>query len=135
MRRTSSVSPCISIMNTTTPAPRSSLAIQIGCRSFISVSRPYLHMVSLITNYPAHCLDILRQQLQCQPNIGIFGSNWIRNGTHTRPFVDFNTAHTCRNWADIQEWARVRQIPEGDQALPDYIAIPTLEVNIHEGVP
>lgn len=71
----------------------------------------------------------------CQPNIGIFGSVWIRNGTSVKPFVDFNMAHTCRNWDDIQEWARVRQIPDAGKYPDDYVAHPPPDINILEGAP
>ena len=71
----------------------------------------------------------------CQPNIGIFGSHWVRNGTKLRPFVDFNTEHVCRNWDDIQEWARVRQVPD-DKVFPrDYVRPPVEGQRILDGFP
>jgi hypothetical protein len=61
----------------------------------------------------------------CFPDIGVFGSVWVRNGTHIRPFVDFNTEHMCMNFDQIREWAQERQIAE--EVPPDFMEDPELE--------
>jgi Mycotoxin biosynthesis protein UstYa len=71
----------------------------------------------------------------CFPNIGVFGSHWVRNRAHLRPFVDFNTEHVCRNWDDIQLWAKVRQVPADDVIPRDYVKGPNRDTNILDGFP
>jgi Mycotoxin biosynthesis protein UstYa len=81
----------------------------------------------------AHCLDILRQRLMCDTDIGVFGSYWVQNGTHLRPFVDFNTKHVCRNFNPIRLWAKERQMPEHEP--DDFMEEPGADVNILQEFP
>lgn len=62
----------------------------------------------------AHCLDIIRQQLQCTMDVGVMGQIWYQSspGQKPEPFVDFNTEHMCRNFEDIRRWAFEHQIRE-----------------------
>ena len=62
----------------------------------------------------AHCLDIIRQQLQCTVDVGVMGQVWYQPspGQKPQPFVDFNTKHMCRNFEDIRRWAFEHQIQE-----------------------
>jgi Mycotoxin biosynthesis protein UstYa len=81
----------------------------------------------------AHCLDILRQRLMCSTDIGVFGSYWVQNGTHLRPFVDFNTEHVCQNFDAIRAWAEERQIPN---VVPDdFMEEPGTDVKILDEFP
>lgn len=81
----------------------------------------------------AHCLDILRQRLMCDADIGVFGSYWVQNATRPRPFVDFNTKHVCRNFDPIRAWGEERQIPE--EVPDDFMEEPGEGVNILQGFP
>ena len=63
----------------------------------------------------SHCLDFLRQRLMCDLDIGTFGQVWVKHPT-PRPWVDFNTRHTCRNFDAIRAWNEEKQIPA---ELPD----------------
>ncbi len=87
----------------------------------------------LLMVHIAHCLDILRQRLMCSTDIGVFGSNWVQNGTHLRPFVDFNTKHVCRNFDPIRAWAEERQIPE--EVSDDFMEEPGEDVSILDDFP
>lgn len=69
----------------------------------------------------------------CSMDFGVFGSVWVRNNTHLRPFVDFNTEHVCRNFDDIRAWAEVRQIPEDPP--DDFIEEPGEDVKILDEFP
>jgi hypothetical protein len=53
----------------------------------------------------------------CTVDIGVFGSVWV-DKSDPRPFTDFNTKHTCRNFKQIQAWAKERQ-SEDVEKLPD----------------
>ncbi|KPI35209.1 uncharacterized protein AB675_10170 [Cyphellophora attinorum] len=70
----------------------------------------------------SHCLDFLRQHLMCTIDIGVFASVWV-NKTEPKPFVDFNTRHTCRDFNAVRKWAREHQAPENPPA--DWILPPT----------
>ncbi|ODH42645.1 hypothetical protein ACO22_01170 [Paracoccidioides brasiliensis] len=61
---------------------------------------------NILETHISHCVDIIRQQLMCTADIGVFGQWWIEG---TGPFIDFNTAHKCRNFEDIRKWAEKRQ--------------------------
>jgi hypothetical protein len=69
----------------------------------------------------------------CSMDIGVFGSYWVQNGTHLRPFVDFNTKHVCRNFEAIRDWAKVRQIREDSPA--DLMEEPGEDVKILDEFP
>ena len=58
----------------------------------------------------AYCLDILRQQLMCTVDRGVFGRVWVQTDPKEAPFtyVNFNTAHLCRNFGDVRNWAEER---------------------------
>jgi hypothetical protein len=86
---------------------------------------------------PAHCLDILRQQLMCTADVGVFGQVWYRAAPEDVPsaFVDFNTNHKCRNYEDIRKWAEERQLPEDKDAPEDFLMPPGPGMRIRVGVP
>jgi Mycotoxin biosynthesis protein UstYa len=69
----------------------------------------------------------------CDTDIGVFGSYWVQNGTHLRPFVDFNTKHVCRKFEPIRAWAEERQIPE--EVPDDFMQKPGAGVNILDDFP
>lgn len=78
------------------------------CAFPLPYETPYV-VVMLI--WIAHCLDILRQQLMCTVDFGIFGQIWVYPD-HPEPFVDFNSVHVCRNFEAVREWAERNQLPE-----------------------
>ncbi|KAF2010635.1 hypothetical protein BU24DRAFT_378783 [Aaosphaeria arxii CBS 175.79] len=55
-----------------------------------------------------HCTDILRQQLMCQPDTGVFGQYWVKS--EEQLFVDFNTKHKCKNFWELKDWAVSHQV-------------------------
>ncbi|PLN86124.1 hypothetical protein BDW42DRAFT_190327 [Aspergillus taichungensis] len=58
-----------------------------------------------------HCLDILRQQLVCAVDFGIFGQIWVYPDA-PEPFVNFNSVHICRNFEAVRDWAERNQLPK-----------------------
>lgn len=56
-----------------------------------------------------HCIDIIRQRLMCTADTGIVTFRWVK-GVHG-PYPDFNTAHQCRSWGDLMEFAHEREVP------------------------
>lgn len=80
----------------------------------------------------AHCLDIVRQQLICQPDTGLLGQVWWNPSAPTA-FVDFNTEHKCKNFDAIRQWAEERQIPE---TVPmDFLQPPKKDDLVYETIP
>jgi hypothetical protein len=69
----------------------------------------------------------------CTVDIGVFGSVWVQNSTHLRPFVDFNTKHMCRNFDAVRHWAEERQIPE--HVPRDFMEEPGEEVRVLDEFP
>ncbi|OJJ86271.1 oxidase ustYa family protein [Aspergillus glaucus CBS 516.65] len=80
----------------------------------------------------AHCLDIIRQQLMCTTDIGVFGQFWIYPH-HPEPFVDFNTQHKCRNFEQLRQWTEKNQLPE--KVPSDFLEPPKVGDRIYPEVP
>ncbi|KAF2772217.1 hypothetical protein EJ03DRAFT_267267, partial [Teratosphaeria nubilosa] len=73
---------------------------------------PFVNNDSVLEKHLSHCVDILRQQLMCSFDTGIFGQWWVKD---LGPFVDFNTKHRCKNFADLARWVREHQlVTEGE---------------------
>ncbi|KAL9533407.1 UstYa family oxidase [Sphaerulina musiva] len=77
--------------------------------------------------HTTHCLDAIRQRLMCAADVGLVGSSWYRlyNG-ELRPLPDFNYPRVCRNYTEVLEWTRSRQITSNDflSSPDDWIARP-----------
>ena len=79
--------------------------------SFTSV-RDYstrLSLASKLTEAIAHCFDTLRQVLMCNVDTGVLGQVWYDKES-SRPFPDFNTQHTCKNYDAVRAWAQEHQV-------------------------
>ncbi|RFU74822.1 hypothetical protein TARUN_7446 [Trichoderma arundinaceum] len=80
-----------------------------------------------ITKHVAHCIDMLRQVIQCKPDLGVFGQYWVTDKSQgvDGSFVDFNTDHKCIDWEPVQKWVQAHQtledivveLREGDKIL------------------
>ncbi|KAL9480321.1 hypothetical protein ACSS6W_005107 [Trichoderma asperelloides] len=80
-----------------------------------------------ITKHVTHCVDMLRQVIQCKPDLGVFGQYWVKDKEQgvDGSFVDFNTDHKCIDWEPIREWVQSHQtledivveLKEGDKVL------------------
>ena len=82
----------------------------------------------------AHCLDILRQQLMCQVDIGVLGQVWV-HPTDPEPFVDFHTVHKCRDFEAIRKWAEERQLPPIEDLPRDWSLMPPEEEDVYPEIP
>jgi hypothetical protein len=76
-------------------------------------------------------MDIIRQQLMCTVDVGVFGQVWVFPKT-LEAFVDFNTKHKCRNFEAIRAWAEPRQIPE---KMPRDFLVPPEPEDIFDLIP
>lgn len=55
-----------------------------------------------------HCIDMLRQTLACQGDVGIVTSNWVRG---FEQYPDFSTWHKCRKLDKIINWLDTNRLP------------------------
>ena len=73
-----------------------------------------------------HCIDSLRQTIQCQANMDLVTNNWVQ--PLDLPWPDFNVQHMCRNHDAILAWQEANQFdddqfdalrkPEGAKLTP-----------------
>jgi hypothetical protein len=71
----------------------------------------------IVQVHTTHCLDILRQVLMCNPDVGVLGQVWWQPQDEDSPsaFVDFNTVHRCRDYEAVRSWAEAHQLPPEEQ--------------------
>lgn len=87
---------------------------------------------NIVRHHVSHCLDIVRQQLMCQPDTGLLGQVWWNQDAPTA-FVDFNTEHKCKNFDAIRKWAEERQMP---QNVPkDFLQPPKEGDRVYASIP
>jgi len=58
-----------------------------------------------------YCLNAVRESLLCSADVT--PNLWKWNPKAKKSSVEFNNLHTCRNFGEIREWARVHQVPPG----------------------
>jgi hypothetical protein len=68
---------------------------------------PFGDSPDMVKRHVNHCLDMLRQVIQCQPDTGVFGQYWVKELKH--PFVDFHTSHKCKNFEQLSHWVMDHQ--------------------------
>ena len=68
----------------------------------------------------------------CTVDTGVLGQVWV-NPTEPTTFVDFNTAHTCKNYDAIRQWAEERQLPE--HPPKDFLEHPKAGDRIYSEIP
>ncbi|PGH16402.1 hypothetical protein AJ79_01733 [Helicocarpus griseus UAMH5409] len=71
---------------------------------------PFANAPPIVKTHVNYCIDILRQVVMCQPDLGLFGQYWIEDTDE--PFVDFHTNHKCKNFHEIREWVIENQMPK-----------------------
>lgn len=66
-----------------------------------------LYVSVLLTSIcPDHCIDQLRQVLQCHGDMTMNGAIYYEGAQ--KAFVDTEDTHTCRNFSKLREWANAR---------------------------
>ncbi|KAI1444276.1 hypothetical protein F5Y02DRAFT_428051 [Annulohypoxylon stygium] len=58
-----------------------------------------------------HCIEMLRETLLCQGDVGIITYNWVKPWGI---YPDFSTEHKCRKLDKIMEWADKNALPADD---------------------
>ncbi|KAI1119895.1 hypothetical protein F5Y10DRAFT_259447 [Nemania abortiva] len=55
-----------------------------------------------------HCIEMLRQVLMCNSDLGVITYNFVEIRPEAWP--DFNTVHRCRNFEDVLNWYHEREL-------------------------
>ncbi|KAI3331419.1 hypothetical protein HD806DRAFT_477306 [Xylariaceae sp. AK1471] len=84
----------------------------------------------LDSRHAAHCLDSIRQSIQCAGDVSLLTMRW---GVHTRePLANFTSRHECVNWNHIQDWAHEHVY---DVMAPGVLVHPVLGPSYPDGAP
>lgn len=122
----------ITIMTTTTLLVKELSKTPIISSGSMFVSTYTVCRVLLRRRILAHCLDIIRQQLMCTVDTGVFGQVWW-NPEKPEAYVDFNTLHKCKNFDAIRQWAQDHQLPK---VVPnDFLQPPEKGDTVYEIIP
>lgn len=68
----------------------------------------------LLRKHVDHCIDMLRQVVSCNADVGLVTFNWVK-GFGLTP--DFSTQHKCRKLDNIIKWVDTHQSASGPPAL------------------
>ncbi|EHA19807.1 hypothetical protein ASPNIDRAFT_142954, partial [Aspergillus niger ATCC 1015] len=63
---------------------------------------PWEDSPQILRHHLDHCIDILRQKLMCDADVGILTYVWVKG--HKDPFPDFNVHHKCRDFRAVKQW-------------------------------
>lgn len=58
---------------------------------------------SVPDRFPDHCIEVLRQNIQCNADIGLFTFYMVPEDPLAWP--QLNSKHVCRNFDRVREWA------------------------------
>lgn len=99
---------------------------------------PFVNPEYIVRIHTTHCLDMLRQVLMCNPDIGVLGQVWWQpeDGPDPIAFVDFNTKHRCRDYGGIRMWAEEHQLPpEEDVDMSRFYEQPKPGDTVYPAIP
>lgn len=60
-------------------------------------------VVARLTGCTDHCIEVLRQNIQCNADIGLFTFYMIPDDPLAWP--ELNSKHVCRNFDGVRKWA------------------------------
>ncbi|KXX81068.1 hypothetical protein MMYC01_202789 [Madurella mycetomatis] len=55
-----------------------------------------------------HCVDIIRQKLECDRDTTLVTYNWVKG--KRAPVANFNVARQCALWDDMDQWAKDHEV-------------------------
>ena len=68
----------------------------------------------------------------CTADIAVLGQVWW-NKEEPTAYPDFNTAHKCKNFDDVRQWAKEHQAPA--EVPQDYLKPPASLDVVYETIP
>ncbi|KAL2221995.1 hypothetical protein M432DRAFT_601161 [Thermoascus aurantiacus ATCC 26904] len=63
-----------------------------------------------------HCIDMLRQVIQCNGDVGIVTSSWVKGFSGSYP--DFSTWHKCRKFQPLMDYTAKHEV-DGELVMPE----------------
>lgn len=78
--------------------------------------------------HAAHCLNSLRQSIQCAGDVSLLTMKWVPY--NREPTANFTGPHQCVNWDGIQDWAHDRVY---DVMAPNVLVHPVLGPSYPDG--
>jgi Mycotoxin biosynthesis protein UstYa len=66
----------------------------------------------MYTLHYEHCVDYLRQYIQCKFDTTVLPLAWVRE--HQQPTPNGNTWHKCVDWGVMQRWLADRMVEMPD---------------------
>lgn len=100
--------------NLSTQSTTGPTASQKHCSS-TSVRSPREHRSQ--ANKLDHCIDAIRQYIQCHVDLTPINLVWSENKGGVLP--DFQQAHTCRSFTQAQKWVHRRNIANYEEGIGD----------------
>ena len=95
--------------------PPELLRIHVGQSHVILAPATLLMVVPL-----DHCIEMLRQKLMCDADVGVITHSWVSR--RETPWPDFNVRHNCRNFEGVVEWSEKHNAPKRETRRPSNIA-------------
>ncbi|RAH63528.1 hypothetical protein BO85DRAFT_495449 [Aspergillus piperis CBS 112811] len=68
-----------------------------------------------------HCIDMLRQVIQCNGDVGVVTRSWVKGRQINYP--DFSVWHKCRRLEPIMEYAKANEIESEPVRSPDALEL------------
>ena len=91
---------------------------QLHCLNFLRQSTFMEHYKSRVVSFQDdpnvvrthidHCIEMLRQSIMCQSDLGVLTYNWVE--VQDFPWPNFNTQHQCRNFEKVLEWGKDKEV-------------------------
>lgn len=65
-------------------------------------------MLTILATRKAHCIDSLRNYIQCHADTTLLTFKYIEG--YAGPWPDFRTTHQCFDWNSIYDWAQKEMV-------------------------
>ena len=62
-----------------------------------------------------HCIEMLRQSIMCQSDLGVLTYNWVE--VQENPWPNFNTQHQCRDFEKVLQWGKETEAMGFDERM------------------
>ncbi|KAL8832369.1 MAG: hypothetical protein Q9170_004905 [Blastenia crenularia] len=89
---------------------RKSLSPEYYARSSPHASIEFTDPPKMLQIHQRHCVEMLRQFVMCHADVGVVTYKWVAG--RSRPYPDFNTWHQCRDFQEVLQWVKDKQLKE-----------------------
>ena len=91
---------------------------QLHCLNFLRQSTYIEHYKTRVVSFQDdsnvvrthidHCIEMLRQSIMCQSDLGVLTYNWVE--VQDFPWPNFNTQHQCRDFEKVLKWGKEQEV-------------------------